>query len=296
MVCSEIGEPQRDGDWSRGGGIYWDRLPEAWLEHYPQPLWRRHSDSVNTALIERWLPLRFDSVLKTDLFDEAVSAGLYAPLAERADRVVGIDASAAIVAAARLRHSGLVAQCADVRKLPFADGEFDAVVSNSTLDHFQSPAEIVVGLRELSRVLRPGGTLVLTLDNPWNPILGVSKMLPRRALNRAWLRVGGASSRAGLLPYYVGATLSIRRLRRLLPELGLSVAETGAVVHVPRLFAVVVANLLERRGQVRSREGFLRGLMAFEHLAHWPTRFLTGHFVTVRALKPTVQESPARDR
>lgn len=290
------GKQQDAPDWSRGGGLYWDAVAERWLEPYPQLLWRQHSDAVNAALLQRWLPAQLQSVLKTDLFDEAVSAGLYPPLAARASRVVGIDASSAIVEAARARNSGLVACCADVRELPFADGQFDAVVSNSTLDHFESSTDIVVSLRELRRVLRPGGTLVLTLDNPWNPVLAVTKALPRRGLNRAWARVGGMSSRAGLLPYYVGATLSVRRLRRLLPELGFAVVETGAVVHVPRVMAVLVAHLLERRKKAHSHERFLRGLMAFERLSWWPTRFLTGHFVAVRALKVAAPEEPRRDR
>jgi len=276
---------REDPSWSSGGGRYWDVVAERWLESHPQTLWRRHSDSVNSALLERWLPGGLGSVLKTDLFDEAVSAGLYETLAVHAERVVGIDASSAIVAAARSRHPGLVACKADVRALPFADDEFDAVVSNSTLDHFDSRDEIVRALRELRRVLRPGGTLVLTLDNPLHPVLAVTKALPRRALNRAWAGVGRASSRAGLLPYYVGSTLGIRRLRRLLPELGFAVVETGAVVHVPRVLAVVVAKQLERRAQERWHARFLRALTSFERLSGWPTRFLTGHFVAVRAVK-----------
>ena len=283
-----------DADWSSGGGQYWDAVAERWLESHPQRLWRQHSDSVNAELLERWLPVNLASVLKTDLFDEAVSAGLYRTLAAHAERVAGIDASSAIVDVARSRHPGLDARHADVRALPFADSEFDAVFSNSTLDHFDSRTEIVVALRELGRVLRPGGTLVLTLDNPWHPVLAVTKALPRRALNRAWTRVGGTSSRAGLLPYYVGSTLGVRPLRRLLPKLGFEVVDIGAVVHVPRVLAVVVAKQLERRAQLRSQERFLRALMEFERLSGWPTRFLTGHFVAVRAIRLAASSGPSR--
>jgi SAM-dependent methyltransferase len=283
-----------EADWSSGGGEYWDAVAERWLESHPQRLWRQHSDSVNAELLERWLPVNLASVLKTDLFDEAVSAGLYQTLVQHADRVVGIDASSAIVAAALSKHPGLVAHRADVRRLPFADGEFDAVVSNSTLDHFDSRDEIVVALRELNRVLRPRGVLVLTLVNPWHPVLAVTKALPRGALNRAWASVGGTSSRAGLLPYYVGSTFDVRQLRRLLAKLGFAVVDTGAVVHVPRILAVVVARQIERRPNARSHERFLEALMAFERLSSWPTRFLTGHFVAVRAIKLAASEEPRR--
>jgi SAM-dependent methyltransferase len=222
-------------------------------------------------------------VLKTDVFDEAVGEGLYPPLAARAREVVVVDVSEPLLAAARRRYPALRAVRADVRALPFADGEFDAIVSNSTLDHFRSTDEIVRALRELRRVLRPGGRLLLTLDNPANPFVALTKLLPRGLLNRLWLGRGGGA-RLGLVPYYVGATLGIRRLRRLLPQLGFDVEETAAIVHAPRPLAVVVGERLGRASPPADGR-FLAALMAFEQLARLPTRFLTAHFVAVRAVR-----------
>jgi SAM-dependent methyltransferase len=49
---------------------------------------------------------------------------------------------------------------ADIYKgLPFADGEFDQVVMLAVLEHLTRP-EIV--LKEVNRILRPGGSLVMT--------------------------------------------------------------------------------------------------------------------------------------
>src|SRR5690349_14983203 len=57
-----------------------------------RPLWRRHSDRTNGALLSRWLPHEPGGrVLKTDLFDEATGAGLYPRLAERFAGIAGID-------------------------------------------------------------------------------------------------------------------------------------------------------------------------------------------------------------
>ena len=83
--------------------------------------------------------------------------------------VTGIDVSPAIVADAVARNPGLEAVVADVRSLPFAEASFDVVFSGSTLDSFESSADSQVALGELCRVLRPGLTLILTLDNPVNP-------------------------------------------------------------------------------------------------------------------------------
>jgi SAM-dependent methyltransferase len=161
-----------------------------------------------------------------------------------------------------------------VRWLPFADGTFDFIVSNSTLDHFESPHEIADGLRELHRVLRSGGQLLLTLDNLANPVISLRSILPFRLLNRL-----------NIVPYYVGPTLGPRRLCHNLKQAGLEVLEVGTVMHFPRIFTVAMARILERRAGPETQRRFLRFWMSFEKLSHWPTRFLTGYFLAVRAIK-----------
>jgi SAM-dependent methyltransferase len=266
-------------------GEQWDSLARVWAGAPPTPLWRRHSDAVNSALVERWLPSRLGRVLKTDLFDEAMSTGLYPALAARADEVVGIDVSGEVVEAAAARHQGLQARRADVRDLPFEDGGFDAVVSNSTLDHFQDEAEIVAALRELHRVLRPRGRLILTLDNPSNPLNAIAKALPREWLNRMWARHARLTARVGHVPYQVGETMGARQLRRVLPPLGFEIQAQDAIMHAPRAFAVVIAELTSRRGSMRAQRRLLHALTACERMSRWPTRYVTGHFVAVSAVK-----------
>lgn len=263
---------------------YWPSALEVWSAERPQELWRRHSDAVNRALIGRWLRPT-GSILKTDLWDEAVGDGLHSALSALASEVVGIDSSAEVVSRARGRHPQLVGLEADVRRLPFPDGRFDAVVSNSTLDHFESTEDIVVAVRELRRVLRPGGEMLLTLDNPLNPLVALTKAFPRRLLNNTWVRHGRASGRLGLLPYFVGQTLRPRRLAQLLRDEGFDLREQAAIVHAPRIPAVLVGTALERRADGRAHARYLRFLAAFERAGHWPTRYLTGNFVAVHALR-----------
>jgi SAM-dependent methyltransferase len=69
--------------------------------------------------------------------------------------VIGVDNASAMVERARSR--GVDARLADIAKLPFRDGEFDVVVCNWTLYHLQ---DLDGGVRELARVLRPGGRFV----------------------------------------------------------------------------------------------------------------------------------------
>lgn len=254
----------------------WDSVIEEWAAGEQYRLWRRHSDAVNTALLRSWLPKRrVASLLKTDLFDEAVTDGLYAVLAAAADRVVGVDVSARVAAMAGQRHPGLVTEAADVRRLPFDDASFDTVVSISTLDHFESREEIPVALREIMRVLRPGGQLLLTLDNLAQPAVWLRSILPQALMMRL-----------GLIPYAVGKTLGPRRLQATCRAAGLQIGEVTAVLHCPRALAVACTRWLERHTAAPTQDRFLAWLSAFERLERLPTRYFTGYFVALRASKP----------
>jgi hypothetical protein len=164
------------------------------------------------------------------------------------------------------------------------------VLSNSTLDHFGSLDEIVTGLRELHRVLRPRGTLVVTLDNPWNPLMALSKAVPRTWLNETWNRYSPGLGKVGILPYHVGVTMSAPALVRTLAGIGFTVEETTAVMHAPRLPAVLIGSVLERRAGKVTQERFLELLRRCESLRERRTCLVTGTFVAVRAVRS--QESP----
>lgn len=252
----------------------WNTVAIEWQAHRAE-IWRAHSDAVYASLLDRWLPRKgLDRILKTDLFDEAVSGGLYPVLAARAGRVIGIDVAHVMARQAVERHAAIGAAGADVRSLPFADGTFDAVVSLSTLDHFAAAADLEAGIAELGRVLCQGGTLILTLDNLANPLIRLRNFLP-------FALVHGA----GLVPYFVGETCTPRAAAALVGAHGFRVDELTTVLHVPRVAAVPAAALVGRRAGAGARDRFLLHLRAWERLAGWPTRALTGHYVAIRATR-----------
>jgi ubiquinone/menaquinone biosynthesis C-methylase UbiE len=74
--------------------------------------------------------------------------------------ITGFDYSRQMLHRARKRlHSDRVTHvAADLTRLPYADGCFDAVVCGWVLEHLPDPRP---GLQELARVLRPGGRLLL---------------------------------------------------------------------------------------------------------------------------------------
>jgi SAM-dependent methyltransferase len=269
---AERGNPSRQVSSDDANARMWRDVGAEWIAGSHQSLWRRHSDRVASALIARWMPTGVRSVLKTDLFDEAISEGLYATLQSRAAAVHGIDISQTTVQGAQRRHPGLEAHVSDIKSLPFADAAFDMVVSLSTLDHFSEREEIEISLREIRRVTAPGGRLLLTLDNPMNPKIALRGAVPE------WMLL-----RTGLVPYHCGVTLPRDKLVDAVQRAGFRVIEVTAIVHCPRVLAVRLAALITALSSPRLERGLLKVLPWFERLERWPTRWRTGHFTAILA-------------
>ena len=112
----------------------------------------------------------------------------------------GIDPSEALIAEARERHPGVPYAVADGTQLPFGDGAFDVAFTVCVLHHIEAARRSKFA-RELVRVTRRGGLVVVFEHNPLNPLtrLAVSRctfdedsvLLGRRETRRL-LRAAGA--------------------------------------------------------------------------------------------------------
>jgi SAM-dependent methyltransferase len=95
-----------------------------------------------------------------------------------AGHVIGADISDSALASARAHYQRPNTEFVRVEgtTLPFPDASFDTVISLETLEHVADPG---LFLSELRRVVKPGGTIVLSSPNkrflsqgrrkPWNP-------------------------------------------------------------------------------------------------------------------------------
>ena len=262
----------------------WDKIASTWTnERYSSGVLAEHKRKVYLDLITRWVDVAGSHcILKTDLFAEAFGPELFLfDIARLNSNIVGIDVSQEIVNLAKKNatHHGLDASqyaCADVRRLPFNDNSFDLIISDSSLDHFEDEDDIVVALRELARVLQDGGTLILTLDNSRN------LTYPPYFFFRLWMRLG-------LSPYFIGRTLSLARLKKTLEDMNLHVAESTAIFHYPHPDGLV--RWLERSmcklGSGRFENALRQFLARLDHLEQKPTKYLTGRYIAVKAVKST---------
>ena len=99
------------------------------------------------------------------LLDVAIGDGVYLPWLPADWEVAGIDISTAQLDACRARGEGrrLTLALGEAENLPYHDASFDAVLSIGALNYFNDPEG---SLREMVRVTRPGGVVVVSDEIP----------------------------------------------------------------------------------------------------------------------------------
>src|SRR5262249_13951728 len=106
--------------------------------------------ALGAGVLEKLAPVAGERILDLGCGDGSLTERLI----ERGARVVGVDASPEMVAAARAR--GVDAHVMDATRLTF-DHEFEAVFSNAVLHWIQNQDGVLAGV---SRALVPGGRFV----------------------------------------------------------------------------------------------------------------------------------------
>ena len=134
------------------------------------------------------------------VLDVATGTGLVArELERRGCEVVGLDQSDAMMRSTESAHPLVQAQA---ERLPFPDGAFDAVTFTYLMRYVDDPAAT---MRELARVIRPGGVLsCLEFFVPPNPVWRAGWLVYTRGVmpptgrlvSRSWGYTGGFLGRS----------------------------------------------------------------------------------------------------
>ena len=179
-------------------------MPKTWdasaYDHGHSYVWKKAADLVDLL----------DPGPGERVLDVGCGTGhLTAQIAARGATVVGMDASAEMIARAREEHPAIEFLVGDVTNFT-APEPFDAVFSNATL-HWVRRAEEAV--RRIAAALRPGGRFVAEFGGRGN----VRRV---RDAIAAGLSAAGAPSLAELEPWYFP---SVAEYASLLERLGLEV-------------------------------------------------------------------------
>ena len=251
------------------------------MRGYSNELLGEHKRKTYLNLLARWVDITaMQKILKTDLFAEAFDVEQFLfNIAQDNSNIIAFDVANNIVALAKInaeRHGvkGGEYLCCDVKHIPLQDNSVDLIISDSTLDHFPTEADIITALEELGRVLQPGGVLILSIDNDKN------LTYPPYSLIRLWMRLK-------LSPYFIGRTLPLTKLRRVLEEIGLDIEESTAILHYPHPDGLVrwLEHNLRRLGRGKIDNAISGTLALLERLERRRIKYLTGRYLAVKAVK-----------
>jgi SAM-dependent methyltransferase len=238
---------------------FWARVGERFPDLGGAASTRYYAANEQRLFAEHFPPLAGLRILKTDLWDEAKNTRILAWAAERGARAFGVDISEPTVLQARaaFAHSSspLGAAAADVRALPFLDASFDAIYSMGTIEHFD---ETELAVREMARVLRPGGCAIIGVPNRHDPFL--------RPL------LATAMQAVGLYAYGYEKSYSRRALREMLERAGFRVTHETAILFIPGGLRILDL----------ACHSWCRPLSAVTAALVWPFVFLDRHVPAVR--------------
>jgi SAM-dependent methyltransferase len=166
---------------------------------------------------------RFDALIRTHLrpglavLDAGAGRGVMYPYdyAEIAGRVAGADTDPAVMENTNLTDAAV----AELAHLPYDDGTFDLVFSKYVFEHLDSPRDV---MRELRRVIKVGGHLLVHTPNRWHYVAMLATITPTRF--HAWFNAKRGRVDADTFPTRYRAN-DRRTLERLGAATGFRVAE-----------------------------------------------------------------------
>jgi SAM-dependent methyltransferase len=123
--------------------------------------------------------MRFDQMIHrylgpdANVLDAGAGRGLRFPhdYQRLVARMAGVDRDPAVLENPNLTDAAI----ADLASLPYEDGEFDLVFSKFVFEHLDRPVTV---MRELHRVLKPTGHLLIHTPNRWHYVTLAAALTP----------------------------------------------------------------------------------------------------------------------
>ena len=140
--------------------------------------WYRGMERITRSVLQRW----YRPGAEQCILDAGCGTGGVMDYLSSYGQVTGFDFASEALAFCRVRNQSRLAQ-ASVMEFPFADGRFDLVVSFDVLCE-RDVVDDEIAMREIARVLAPGGRAVLRL----RPTTGCAASTTRRSTSATAIR------------------------------------------------------------------------------------------------------------
>lgn len=257
-----------------------NRTPRQQKRYIPLPpdLVRLRAEAVGRYKRQAYLELIHDwcgqitgkTILKTDLHEEAYGSDMILfDFMAATNRVYAVDLSPRTIRYAQHRAQTFKVDAsrfitADVRSLPYPADMFDIIISSSTLDHFPE-ADLRISLRELYRVLKPDGVLLLAVHNQHNMNWHLGRLL----------RVMPQDIELYTLPH----------ITKVSKDCGFNVQKDRAIVHIPGRLTTVLLILRLVVGVKMAAAIAHRGIAAFMHTTKDSHGYSTASYIALRLTK-----------
>jgi ubiquinone/menaquinone biosynthesis C-methylase UbiE len=148
--------------------LFSERAPQ-WAARYADP--DPHSLGAQHLVSRQRLALEMveaASPPSSRILDAGCGSGeMAAKLMERGYAVWGIDLATPMIRHTQTRCGAARFGVGDIEHIPFPDNTFDVVVSLGVIEYLESDEQ---ALREIRRVLRPGGTAIIAIANGRSPL------------------------------------------------------------------------------------------------------------------------------
>ena len=141
-----------------GGEYYFDYLLDT--EKWPRSVYHAAKHRITAKLV-------LELPVGSRILDAGCGVGNISGRYCDKYQVFGVDEQEKAIAYCRKHYKGKYVKANLYQRLPFADGYFDLILFHDSIEHFIEPKKV---LKQLARVLKKGGKIVVSTINYANPM------------------------------------------------------------------------------------------------------------------------------
>ncbi|MEM5809631.1 MAG: class I SAM-dependent methyltransferase [Candidatus Aenigmatarchaeota archaeon] len=246
--------------------LNWDIYFQRKSNHHLNKYIAKYKGKETEKLIKKWLTnINQAKVLKTDAYEEVF---LYDSFIKNISNITIIDISKVAIKKAKKNFPDKKFEVSNICNLPFKNNCFEYIISTSTLDNIPMK-RMKIALKEMYRVLKSKGYLLITIDNKNNFLYylfyNLNKILK-------------------FIPYYQDRCYSLYEITKLLNFYGFKIKKIDYIVHIipPSNFIINILDKLNKNIAKILAE-FLINIAEF--ISKKPIKSLTGWFIAILAEK-----------